>query len=68
MDQRKAGRPKGSLNQSRKRARHCDLYLSTELVERIDRFAARARYTRTVAVESLVAFAFERIDELGLEI
>lgn len=68
MDTRKAGRPKGSLNAVRKRARHCDLYLATELVDRIDRLAARARYTRTVAVEKLVALAFERLGELGLEI
>ncbi len=68
MQKPRPGRPKGSLNSERKQARHCDLYLGTELVDRIDRFATRARYTRTVAVEKLVALAFERMGELGLEI
>jgi len=44
------------------------LFIKADLVDRIDRFAARARFSRTVAVEKLVAVAFERMGELGLEI
>ncbi|MBM3740178.1 MAG: hypothetical protein FJW39_30855 [Acidobacteria bacterium] len=53
------GTPAGT-NAARKQARRTELFIKADLADRIDRFAARARFSRTVA--------FERMGELALRL